>query len=70
MKKLKKSVAVVAALLLMSSGLNAYNIESPRCFELADSAATAIGDIYGLSHLEEYNLFEQLYDDCVEFEEL
>jgi hypothetical protein len=65
-KKIKKSVAVFAVVLMMSSGLNASSF---NCFNLADTAASAIGTIYGLSHLQEYNLFIQLYDDCVEFEE-
>lgn len=64
-KKIKKSVAVFAVVLMMSSSLSAANY---NCYNLADTAAGAIGTIYGLTHLQEYNLFVQLYDDCVAFE--
>lgn len=38
--------------------------DSVRCFEIADSASTAIGGMLGLSHLDEYNVFVAIYDAC------
>lgn len=65
MKKFKKSIAVVAALLLMSSNINANNENSPECFEWADSVATNLGFEQGWTHAEEHQVFLILYDECV-----
>ena len=65
MNKIKKSIALVAALLLMSSSLNAYNVYSPSCFEWADSVATQEGFMQGWTHAEEHTAFLALFDECV-----
>lgn len=35
------------------------------CYEAADSAASALGYIYGLSYEVEFEVFEALYDSCL-----
>jgi len=65
MKKIKKSVAFVATLLLMTSGLNAYNVYSPSCFEWADSVATQMGFMQGWNYQQEHTAFLALFDECV-----
>lgn len=35
------------------------------CFQIADSAADAIDDMFDLSHIQEHNVFLAIYDACV-----
>lgn len=35
------------------------------CYEAANSAASALGYIYGLSYEVEFEVFEALYDSCM-----
>ncbi len=37
------------------------------CFEIADSAADAIGDMFGLSHGQEHGVFLAIYDACLAY---
>jgi len=64
MKKIKKSIAVFAALLLMSNGLNASIALAESCFEWADREATRMGFIQGWTHAEEHTAFLALLDEC------
>ncbi len=53
------------AFLLMSSIVFAGSTaESTKCFDMADAAATEIGDMFGLSHAYEHNVFLAVYDTC------
>ena len=66
---MKKVFGIFMALFFMSSlsFANTTTLEeddSVRCFEIADSASTAIGGMLGLSHLDEYNVFVAIYDAC------
>lgn len=66
---MKKVFGIFVALFFMSSlsFANTTTLEeddSVRCFEIADSASTAIGGMLGLSHLDEYNVFVAIYDAC------
>ena len=65
----KKSIAVCAALLLMSSSLNAnskvYEEESYACFVASDNLAAAYAAQYGWTYEQEYAAFIALYDTCV-----
>ena len=64
-KKIKKSIAVFAALLMMSSSLSAYSFVSPGCFEWADQYASYLGFVNGWTHAEEHQVFLIFYDECV-----
>ena len=64
MNKIKKSFAVVAVLLLMSSNVNALIRVSHACFDWADREATRQGFIQGWTYEEEHTAFLALYDYC------
>jgi hypothetical protein len=64
MNKIKKSIAVFAALLLMSNGLNASISIAETCWEWADREATAQGHMQGWNHQQEHIAFLALLDEC------
>ena len=75
MNKIKKNIAVVAALLLMSSSLNALIPASYECFEWADEKtndfACEVESVIGpLSHSQWYNYWQKAYDICCAAEKI
>lgn len=39
--------------------------DSVACFEIADEAAFGLGQLLGFNHIQEYNVFISIYDNCV-----
>lgn len=66
MKKIKKSLAIVAALLLMSSSMNA--ITPINCEDLAVVVHHDLMD-QGYSHAEAYAISQGVLDRCLEMQE-
>jgi hypothetical protein len=66
MNKIKKSIAVFAALLLMGSNVNAIAVVNYNCHLFADEMASEIGNRLVLDHAAEHQVFLDLYDLCVE----
>ena len=69
MNKIKKSIAVVAVLLLMSSSLSASNlaVKAPpeNCATTVHVAAHYLADLYGMSYTAELTLYNALLEACV-----
>ncbi|MBS3992555.1 MAG: hypothetical protein KGZ87_02445 [Bacteroidetes bacterium] len=75
MKKLVLSMLLVMMAFTMNANTIANQLsinndllleDNPvSCYEAADSAASALGYIYGLSYEQEYEVFAFLYDDCM-----
>lgn len=38
---------------------------SVDCYNIADSAATTIGNMFGLSYQQEFDVFNAVYDACI-----
>lgn len=68
---IKKSFAVVAALLLMSSSLNANSIEIPAvdeiCLEIAVNWADSQQELYGYTDQERDAILAETYTECLEW---
>lgn len=64
---MKKVYGIFTALLLMSSATFADSTPADtNCFDVADSAATAIGGMFNLSYSQEHDVFLAVYDACEE----
>jgi len=60
-----KVLSIMAVVLFMSSSFKAEAINY-NCYVASDNLAAAIGAVLHLSYEAEYNLFVELYDNCVD----
>lgn len=63
---MKKIYGIFIALFLMSNvSFAGATTAIVDCYNVADSAATTIGNMFGLSYHQEFEVFNAVYDACI-----